>query len=309
MKTYTLWESRDKFFPYREALTARGWEVTEDFINADAMIIDIHYGDEPIEAIRHAKRMNKPIFMYPHGSRAYMFWDAYYLDYEPEDVLFVPSFGQFQVLTSGSYPARIVAIGFPYCEVMPKRQTELKNVLFAPIHPSEKNGYLDSSHWEEYNQRVWAKLQTMLWEFDLTVYHSQTPEENGLTRIPRVEYVQSDLTIPGALSVINKYDLVIAQETFAHLAIASGVPTVMINDRYEHIKFDVTKRSRYWPYYRDNYVYPFNLLEVDDESRALVTLLNAVQDDGSTIKHWKDHMIGGNFDGKLFVDVIEDYIR
>lgn len=297
MDKYFISYDRDSALAYIDALSKKGFERVSDYRDAYFYILDRNWRDTR-EIMRYARGNHRKIFLIPHGSRGYMFWDSIYVDMDMDfTAYYVPSWGVKHVMCDLPVPVHVT--GWPWCKVIGARTTKLKKVLFAPIHPDTEGKWTWAPQWLEFNKRVWEKLLPIRDRFELIVYHSWPPETNGLTIENNVKYIPSSLMMRDAVGIIDQADVVIAQETFASLAIARGCPTVMIDDTAIP-PAPLGFVSKYWNRYL-KHAYPLNFLQEDD---IYGLLQKATRYD---VSEWKNLFIGDNFDEKAFATNIQEY--
>ena len=302
MKTFFCQQNRDKADSYIKALLEAGYEETKDVEEADFVILDHNWGWRIMKYLRVS---GKPIFMMLHGLRGSMFWDGRYKIYPIERCYFVPAKGYVNMFKEGGYPAEIKSVGFSWCKVKPFQETTMKNILFAPIHP-DNNGYNNTPEHANLNKRVWDILKKYAQEYSITVYNKFDENlDDGVSKEDGVNYVNSTLSIDGAINMIDQADIVISFDTFAFLSVARGKPTMMM-DEFQYPPNKGRKRSVYWKIYEKKYMYPYRFLNVPGD--PISNMLKCVKD-GSSIQEWKDNFIGNNFDKTLFINTIKEKLN
>ena len=103
---------------------------------------------------------------------------------------------------------------------------------------------------------------------------------------------------------ITKADLVVSHQTFAYMAVALGVPTVMMGEDIaprSGNRDDGFTYSAHFEDYRDYLAFPLDILNGEPEKviQTAVTGSEAVED-------WKARFIGEPFRPDYFVDCIEE---
>lgn len=253
-----------------------------------------------IESLRHEG--TGLFFVYPHAARPSLI-HGYYEPWEYTTAHFVVNEYHAEVLRRLGYEKPIHSIGWHLCEIKeftPKDKPY--NVLFAPIHPV--CAAIDRAVNADVFRRLYPYVKSG--DINLTVRYIGKLPANGLEPMPGVTYLhgRKDLT----LEQIDSADLVIAHQTFSWLAVARGVPTLMMGERvpaHVHLGGEAYKNIKGWDLVADLFIYPMDILEVDD-TMALMT--RAVQSDNE-IRDWKRRMIGDPFDPDRFVNIIEGYIK
>ena len=107
---------------------------------------------------------------------------------------------------------------------------------------------------------------------------------------------------------IDAAEVVVSHQTFAHLAVARGAPTVMMGEsiipRYTQSNGQyVTAKS--WDKYRDLLKFPLDILNTPD---PYALLQESIQSD-ALIADWKRRMIGDAFDPDAFYGYIEESLQ
>jgi hypothetical protein len=219
---------------------------------------------------------------------------------------FVPTEGHAEIMRLYGNPYMLHAIGWHLCPVEPfKPRHQLKNILFAPIHPNS-NGFLC-----KLDRELNAETYRRLLEFSrsnnikLTVRYLHKLEQNGLGVESGVRDLRGDPD--QSFSEIDLADLVVAHHTFAYMAIARGVPTVMMGEWHaprmgskEHEM--ITAIS--WEKYQHLLAYTYDILA---EADTLALFKRAIACD-EEIADWRQRMIGEPFDGEKFATIVERYL-
>ena len=283
--------------PYARALAAAGHPMVGH--GGDAFLIDLDLPPYRPTIDSHRAAGSK-VFLYPHGVGLMYYYDGIEEPYEHTDGMFVIAPGFAEVYRRIGYPHPTYVIGWPYCDILPFRASAApRRVLFAPMHPLE-DGYL--SDWQqELNGEVFAALWSVP-GIELTVRHLLALEQNGLTREPGVEYVQG--RPDNSYADIDRADVVVACETYAHIAIARGAPTIMFGQHVhpsngEHPGERIYVKS--WDAWRDYMRYPFDMR--DGPAAALIAAAAAADD---PIRGWKERFVGEPLDPIGFSAQLED---
>lgn len=325
---FTINHNRDKAYPYAKAMTDRGYTEIErpniDIMptyqhgdvmyitnpkDADIIFVDNNWTQAGRGTLGWAKGKGIPAFKIPHGARGDMFIDAIKSVGEFELCNFVPASGYKEVYKKGGYKNDIFVTGWPWCKVKPFNsvlmRTTVPRVLFAPVHPRER-ARLIPGH-AHVNKTVIGGLRRLSDRLDIHIYGYKDPLKNALPSdvAEWATYIESTLQIDDALKAIESVDVVIAHETLAYLAIASGKPTIMLDDSKVGLGWYVVYESRYWPYYKENYQYPFCWMT---DTGNKLDLIKRTVEGGDAIALWKKKFIGRNFSAKRFVDKVETYL-
>lgn len=241
-------------------------------------------------------------FIYPHSARPSLV-SAFYDEWPYTTAQFVATPGHIEVMNRLGYKGRVHPVGWSLCEIKEfKPREETSNVLFAPIHP--RNSKID----QQLNQAVLDKLYPLAaaGEISLTVRYLSPFEGNGIKKYDNhVTYVEG--TAAPSIEQIDKSDIVIGHQTFAFLAVARGVPTLMMGEEIApHIEFHngTYLHARGWNDYKDLVMYPIDILHKND---TLKLMQSTVADD-SEIREWRSRMIGDPFNPDKFVSLLEGYL-
>ena len=205
------------------------------------------------------------------------------------------------------YPCEVVEVGWsltPVKRFWPRATAE--KITFAPIHPNA-NGYLNEID-KELNRKAYKRIVDYAEKNDatVTVRYCRNIVDNGLgEEIERADpcVIWKAAVTDSSTDDITKADLVVSHQTFAYMAVALGVPTVMMGE-------DIPPRSgnrdngftysEHFEDYREYLQYPLDILNGDPEE----IIRTAISTD-EPIKEWRDHFIGSPFRPDYFVDCIE----
>lgn len=291
------WQNKANFLT--AALTARGHEVVSRDARAHVFIQDTDFAVGSYrQFLKFHKANHAKCFLYTHGAGAYCMWDGIWTP-QAVDGYFAMYPGAKEIMRRYGYPYPVHVIGWHYCALKPFQPVkELKRILFAPWHPHQ-GGYLYPPHMEA-NARILADLAELRGQYEITVRHLHTLEQNGLTRYEGIHFIEGQAD--NSYTEIDRADLVIAVGTYARLAIARGKPTYLYGQAHPpHESFYAGhyEEVKSWEKYRAYMRYPFSW---EDESLAMETVL-------TTDPHaWKALFIGEPFDGTRFVDLLEDLV-
>jgi hypothetical protein len=253
-------------------------------------------------------RAHKVLFVHPHSARSMILWDGVVPPTTFTSCNFVFSPGQKEVMKRYGYTRPIEVVGWTYCPILPfKPSKELRSVLFAPIHPNagkDKSGRALMEMDQHINRLAFRSLYRLLKEKviqRLVVRYSGTLLDNGLP-LEDVEYEEATLTLESSLqSLQGGYDIVVAHQTFAYLAIASGIPTTMFGEWVPPHSMSVHVRS--WDKYKNLLMYPLDLLSGDPQA-----ILEQAACSDKAIQEWRHNFIGEPFNPSRFVNLVEGYM-
>lgn len=308
MKLCRVFDHQNKSAAYREALAAAGYEFT-DRDNVQGVRFYLSDADWRNEMMEEARGRNIPVFLYPHAARPMVIYDGC-VEPKPVCCMFTQAPGGKAIMEKIGYPYPVEVSGWAYSEVRPFRPVEKVNrVLFAPIHPNG-NGWLSDID-RHINVRAFSALQIWCYEHQaqLSIRYIGTPEQCGLGEAAAFEapYIEWH---PGrknnSTADMESADLVVAHQTFAWIAVALGIPTVMMAE-------DVPPRSgnraagfcyvQHWDDYKADLMYPLDILAGDPEG----TIEKAAKG-CSAVEDWKARLIGKPLNGPAFVEKLESYL-
>lgn len=291
------------------AVTARGWEQTRRPAEARFILSDV---DTP----PHHKRLElyhnqgAKIFLYPHTARPNLFHDFGFDGFAPSPCVtanFVTAQGHVEILETIHRVHRYEVIGWYLCPPQPfQPRAKYRQVLFAPIHPGPFDLLPEVS--KRINRETYKRLVPLAQsgQIQLTVRHIRSLEANALWMEPQITYVQVEPMV--SYAEIDAADLVISHQTFAYLAVARGVPTLMMGEcfppRERSTREGKYRYARSWDRYQQLLRYPLDILAEYD---VLGLFRRAIVSD-EQIADWRQRLIGEPFDGDRFVDIVESYL-
>lgn len=304
-KVYRTRHHQHKEDAFLSALVCRGWRESH-YIRSKWVrfgLYDADWSREDIEALNGA-----PFFLYPHAARPMVQYDGCVTPRSDCRTMFVSAPAGVYLMEKIGYPCEVVEVGWsltPIREFSPKAQ--VKNITFAPIHPNG-NGYLHEVD-KDLNRETYARLVRYAEKHEaiVTVRYCRDIRDNGLgdaiaSAHPNVIWKQA--YPDSSTKDIERADLVVGHQTFAYMAVALGVPTVMMGE-------DIPPRSGntesgfcyvdHWNDYRDYMIYPLDIMDEDPEE----TIAMAIESD-EPIREWKANFIGEPFRPDYFVDCIEE---
>lgn len=307
MKHFVLFDHQGKSKAFVEAL-APGYSPiprTDRDVRGAAFVLtdnDVLSRRSRLESLR-AQGVGK-VFIYPHAGRPSLV-NAFYDPWPHTTAEFVSTLGHIEIMRKIGNVRQLHAVGWSLCpirEFAPRERVE--RVLFAPIHP--RNSSVD----KKCNAAVMGKLVRLLLSGHIRrlVVRTLVPfEGSGIKRIdhPYIEYLEGSAG-PDTRQ-IDEADLVVSHQTFAMLAVARGVPTLMMGeDICPHVEYRNGNfiEARGWDEYKDLLMYPLDLLAVDD---PLALIERAISSDVE-IQDWRKRLIGKPFDPALFYGILESYL-
>ena len=289
-------QHQKKALPFLTALAEHGHQLVSG--DADVFLLDIDTKwNKPIYEPRI--RRGEKVFLYPHAPHATYLYDGCF-DADPRvTAQFVVSEGVREVYRRIGMTVPTYAVGFPWAELRPFRPADPpRKVLFAPEHPLA-NGKINPDTAARNRQVFDALLELGV---ELTVRHIMEIERNGLYPADSVEFVQAKPD--NGTDQIDETDAVVAVGTFAYLAIARGVPTVMFDQSKPLINNNpdgTVWRPANWHLYGDYVRYPYDFYD-----GALGDLLLDAARGDERIRDWRELFIGPQFDPTAFSRLLNE---
>jgi hypothetical protein len=303
---FFFYNHQHKADPLIKALESAGWRQLPP-ARARIIFVDTDYGTMR-KTIKKHERMGQKIFIYPHAARVSLFNDTN--PNPPMDCIaanFVTAPGHKEVLERLDYPRPVEVIGWYLCPMKPfEPRAEAKKILFAPIHPNADGSLSDVD--KTINASTFRRLLLLVeaGAISLKVRYLRKLEQNGLWVAEGVEYIEGQPD--QSYAEIDAADLVVSHQTFAYIAIARGVPTVMMGEGHAP-RFGSPERGNFqlaksFDRYKDLLMYPFDILgEMDTQA----LFRRAVHSDVE-IADWRARHIGEPFDAGWFVKAVEKYL-
>ena len=305
-KLCSVIDHQNKSRAYREALASAGYFFMDRllvnglrFILADA--------DWRESMMRDAAELNTPVFLYPHAARPMVQYDGC-IEPHPVTAMFTHAEGGKRIMQKIGYPYPVEVTGWSYSEIRPFQPVdEIGRILYAPIHPNA-NGWLSDVD-KDLNRRTYERLFAFCedWGVELSVRYIGSWAENGLDGVLMADFVETHKGKKNNSSYdMETADVVVSHQTFAWIAVALGVPTVMMGE-------DVPPRSgnredgfcyvRHWDDYKDDLMFPLDILAEDPAD-----VIGKACAGCSAVEDWKSRLIGEPFDGPKFVQTLESYL-
>lgn len=304
MPSYVIFDHQGKAETYLQGLPAWNWlcEANEphrvDFVLTDHAILG------RANILREFKRFGtRRFFVYPHSARPNIVNDIAD-EWDGIDAHFIAASGHVEIMRSYGYKKPLHVVGWHLCPINNFQMREtLRTVLFAPIHP--RCADVD----KDVNRAVFDRLKTIALAGDvlLNVRYYRSLEESGITQIvhPNIKYRRGKLKPDW--SQIDEADIVVAHQTFAWLAVARGIPTVMMaEDLPTHLMTDPIRYAKNWDLYKDLLRFPLDIL--DCGPHETLDMLKRAQKRSKDVDEWKQRMIGFQFDQGQFINTLKGYL-
>ena len=306
MKFY-YYDHQTKGKPYHDALIRHGWSMTRNEAEANMVLVDS-------EITRHEQfeRFGKrgvPIFIYPHAARPDLLPDFEGSVASPYVTAhFVAARGHVEIMEAYGYPNPMPVVGWHLCPIQRfKARANVRRALFAPIH-SSRNGAMSKID-REINVETFKILYELVKMdvIDLTVRYLYNLQFTGLVERDRVIYVKGN---PDHSTMqIDAAQVVVSHQTFAHLAVARGIPTVMMGESI--IPRYTQSNGRYmtaksWDKYSHLLMFPLDILNTDNPYE----LLQEAGRSDAKIADWRSRLIGSEqFDPDTFISHVMEYVK
>lgn len=289
------------------ALIGRGWKMTPKPDEATFILCDV---DIPPHAKRLAAYHNagQKVFLYPHAARPNLFHD--FEGFKPSPHIttsFVVSQGHVELLETIHKEHTYEVIGWFLCPVRPfQPRKQYRKVLFAPIHPNADNSLSEMDRGINHDTFETLLPLVRAGEIELTVRYIRDLAINGIRKRPRINYLQVEPRV--SYKEMDEADLVISHQTFAHLAVARGAPTIMMGeDNPPRVGSPIRGDFRYaqsFENYKHLLMFPLDILAEKDT----LGLFKRAMSSDAEIADWRRRMIGEPFKPNRFVDVLESYL-
>ena len=291
---------------FRDALKDAGYLDTER-LHAQGIRFVLSDADWRMGVMEDAAERGIPVFLYPHAARPMVQYDGC-VEPHPVRCMFTHAEGGVELMRIIGYPYPVEVTGWAFSDIRPFRPVKtVKRILYAPIHPNA-NGYLHQVD-KDLNRRTYQRLADWCEKTgaQMSIRYIGTLEQCGLDGLPGSDLIEWHRGKKNNSSMdMMTADLVVAHQTFAYIAVALGIPTVMMGE-------DVPPRSgnaeegfcyvSHWDDYKDLLMYPLDILK-DDPDEVIRTAASTDE----PIKEWRDRYIGKPFDGPAFVKKLESYL-
>lgn len=280
---------------FRNALLEAGH--IEDDINPDVILFDrdwyIHNDNKPRpETLKYP---NATLMVYPHSALPPWWYDGLVPLQDRVKCVFVIGEGHKRAMNIINPHARVEVTGWPWCEVKPFRANEIRNILFAPIHPA--GGRLRPEAFEA-NQSIMRDLKSLCSKYHVTIRFIESRIRQGLSRHEAFHWIRG---VPdNSTDDIDNADLVIAEGTMMYLAAARGKLVIGIN---QHLPCRANKMSeqytpKNWHKYGDDIAYPINYGEAPILELFERALIEQTQ--------WRKDFVGDKMDPIKFAGKVEN---
>ena len=306
MKLYVLEDHQNKSAAYAGALSSAGYFEARH-LNCQGIRFILSDADWRTTEMDTAAARSIPVFLYPHAARPMVIYDGCVT---PRTVrcMFTQAPGGKALMEKIGYPNPVEVSGWAFSEVRPFRPVaEVKRICFAPIHPNA-NGYLNRVD-KDLNRKTFERLSG--WcsanHVELSIRFIGSLAECGLDGLPEADFItwhqgkKNNSTFD-----MERADLVVSHQTFAWMAVALGIPTVMMGEDVPPRTGNSEAGFRYvdhWEDYKDYLMYPLDILSGDPDAVIAKAAAGC-----PAVEEWKQRFIGEPFDGPAFVKTLEAYL-
>jgi hypothetical protein len=274
--------------------------------NPDVVLVDrdwyMHNDKKPRQIVLDYLEKGATIMVYPHSALPPWWYDGLIKIQPWTSCVFVIGEGAKEAMKVIEPSVRVEAVGWPWCPQQEfQRPEKLKNILFAPIHPS--GGRLRPEALDA-NRLIFHELKRVArWTgAKIVIRHIHALNLQGLRPYNRFHFVHG---MPdGSTKEIDEADVVIAEGTFMYSAVARGKPTIGIN---QHLACRANKMcDKYsphnWEKYGPDLAYPINF-----EPRKLMEKIELATSGEQS--EWRERFIGPSLDPKAFSELVESIWR
>ena len=304
LKIFRMHHHQNKERTFYNALRSRGWYESQ-YIRSQHVrfgLFDADWRAADIEFLN-----GKPYFLYPHAARPMVQYDGSVTPRKDCRTMFVSAPAGVYLMKKIGYPCEVVEVGWSLTPVeMFCPRATVEKITFAPIHPNA-NGYLNEID-KELNRKAYRRIVDYAEKNEaiVTVRYCRNIVDNGLGEEiaeAHPSVIWKAAVTDGSTDDITKADLVVSHQTFAYMAVALGVPTVMMGE-------DIAPRSgnrdngftfsAHFEDYRDYLAFPLDILNGDPAEIIQTAIIGS-----EAVKDWKARFIGEPFRPDYFVDCIE----
>ena len=254
--------------------------------------------------------LTKPNFITPHTPQSAWLWDGVLEDRIPVSCNFVNGEASRQVMKAYEYPYRVEVVGFNRCPLHSFNCTLGNDLLIIPSHSLQNRQYtypnyidwvLMTLRFVLKNRSVFSKI-TLCWDetrFDSTVMDEM--RKKGFIIIPTNPYRDSE-PLKHMMDRMNEADLVMACGTAGCVAVAMGRPTVFFSELGPPRSFP--KDALHYERYHHLLRYP---LAAENMTIDEILAVRTAQD--PRVRHWRDQVLGVEFNAQKFISVVKEYVK
>jgi len=298
---YFISQHQHKGEKIMNALREEGWVYRK--IEPDIALFDHNVNlSNPSEGrliVKEYINQGSTIITYPHGATGSWWEDS------NSHSAYNTIFADLVIGEGHKHVAEIIqpeldhyTIGWSYCPLKEFKKTQVKKILFAPIHASARTNALREEA-IDINTRVYNALIPLSRDYNITVRHLNPLNTIGLRYNSRINFKAG---IPdGSYNDIDNADLVIAEGTYMYLSVARGKPTIGMNQHipirpnHKLIEYKVNN----WDKYGEYMAYP-----IDFDDGDLSDLIQKASKEEQI--EWKKLFIGDEMNNRYLSDLLKD---
>jgi hypothetical protein len=287
--------------PYRDALLSAGFELSQD--SPDFLLIDRerYMTNNSVPRSEVARYPGVPVITYPHCALPPWWYDGLVPAPDYIKCVFVIGEGQKRAMKIIAPHVKVESAGWAWSELLPfNPPTQIRNILFAPIHPT--GGRLRPEAFEA-NQAIMRELIDLSMRdgsYNVTIRYVGSRVRQGVRRYADFRYTRGGAN--GVTDEIDRADVVIAEGTMLYLTVARGKPAIGIN---QHLPMRPNMREGYTPHnwhkYGDDIAYPINY-----GTAPIRDLFDRAMTEQA---QWRRDFIGDAFCPHRFAGIVEGIVK
>ena len=298
-------DHQNKSVGLQVALLTVGHEIVGHPDHADVVFADypVHWHGDRLAILEAAHARGALCLGYQHGGPPTMQYDGIAQPCPTLTADLVHGEGHAELMRRIGYPVPVHVAGWHYCKTRKfKPPDKIRHVLFAPAHPWA-DGHTNQDYWYDLNRRAYQALEAYECE-QKTVRFFGSLAANGIYPQPGITLTRSRLdNIRGQVKQIDQADLVIADGTFAYLAIARGKPTIMVaqNRIVHNDTATLTVNVERWEAYKDYLRWPY-----DFDDGPFPDTAEAARQGSERADEWKSLFVGEQLDPEDLDDYLQE---
>ena len=302
-KSFFIARNTDSDEMFYNALTKAGYIEVDHPAQADFIVHDA------VHPNLGQYLQTKPNFITPHTPQSAWLWDGVLEDRLPVCCNFVNGEASRQVMKAYDYPYRVEVVGFNRCPMHAFTCTAGNNLLIIPSHSLQGKQYTYPNYIEWVlmtlrfvlkNRSVFGKI-TLCWDetrFDPAVMDEM--RKKGFIIIPTNPYHDPE-PLKHMMDRMNEADLVMACGTAGCVAAAMGRPTVFFSELGPPRSFP--KDALHPELYEHLLKFPLTV-----ETMTIEEILAVRNIKNQKVKHWRDQVLGTDFNPQKFINVVREFI-
>ena len=260
--TYFVHNHQHKGKPYALALKAAG--MNPNMSKPDVALLDrdyvVNHNGEPRAVFKRYAEKGSVMMLYPHSALPPWWYDGLCPVHPATRCVFVIGEAQKRAMQFIAPQVRCEVAGWSWCEQKVFTSSgSPKRVLFAPIHPSG-NKLREEAY--QANRAIFNELKGLLKRKvigQIVIRYIGDLTLQGLGRSNTAVWIRGKAD--GSVREIDDADVVIAEGTYLHLAVARGKPAIGINQHLPPRTNNDCKEPAHWEKYSGVLEYPNNYVE------------------------------------------------